>query len=342
VHPSAFLVFALLAAPVTKAQAPAEKGDVAEKAAAQKTSRIIERIVAVVGNDIILLSDLETALDQLVQAQMQAGQVIGEAKKALLRREVLDTLISEKLIEQEIAKLHVDVTDEEVDRVVDNMMAANNLDKKRFKQALAQQGLSLPEYREGIKKQLLKVKIIQLKVKNRVHISDQDVKSTWAQKKTRAQTDFKIRARHILFLVPPGSDSGKDKAAKKKAEAALVRARGGEDFTTLAKELSEGPSGKNGGALGVFGRGEMVPAFEKAAFSARVGDVVGPVKTPFGWHLILVEERVAQKSRPLDVVQEDLRQQLYEAEVERAFRQYLEEIRARTWIDIRLDSPKAR
>lgn len=322
---------ALAAADAPAKEAPAKKAP--SKGAPAQKGRVVERVIAVVEGDIVLLSEVESVVEDIMRAEPPPPGVDREAYRQRRRQEVLDTLIADRLLEQEIKKLRIDVTEREIDRIVESTKQQHGLDDQKLQQALAQQGLTLGEYREGLKKQLMKAKIIQLKVKNRVQVTDEEVKTTMAQRRALVKNEYRVRARHILFLVPEGQD---DAAAKARAEQALARIRAGEDFTKVAQEVSEGPSAKNGGDLGVFGRGEMVPAFEKAAFAAEPGQVVGPVRTPFGWHLILVDERVPMEEPTSENVEEQLRQQLYEAEVERAFQQYIEELRRAAYIDVRI------
>ncbi|MFZ9886114.1 MAG: foldase protein PrsA [Myxococcota bacterium] len=300
---------------------------------ASDEGQIIERIVASVDDKIILLSEVNSVVEDILQVEPAPPGTDGNRYEETRRREVLDTLITEKLLETEVERLRIEVSKEEIDRIVENTKQQYKLDDAKLRQALAQQGLTLDEYRDGLRKQMLKAKIIQLKVKNRVQVTDQDVASTYAQRQALDAQEYRVRARHILFVVPAG---GPEEEALAKAEAAKRRVLAGEDFSSLANELSEGPTAKNGGALGVFGRGEMVPEFERAAFSAVPGQVVGPVRTQFGWHLILVEERVALAQAPLEQVQDELRNRLYEEEVERAFRGYVEELRRKANIEIRL------
>lgn len=294
---------------------------------------IVERIVAIVDARVVLLSEVDSVVEDIMRAEPPPPGVDANTYREARRREVLDTLIAERLLEQEMQKLRIDVSDSEVERIIENTKQQHGLDEVKLRQALAQQGLTLEEYREGLKKQLMKAKIIQLKVKNRVQITDQDVKSTYAKRQALDAREFKVRARHILFLVQQGQD---DEPARQKALAAKRRADAGEDFATLATELSDGPTARNGGNLGVFGRGEMVPEFERVAFTVEPGKVAGPVRSQFGWHLILVEERIPLESAPLEQVEEDLRNRLYEEEVERAFKGYIEELKRKAHIEIRL------
>lgn len=315
------LAGALLAAAVAEAPAPV----------------VIDSIAAVVNKSVVLRSEVETVLDQMMQAEPVPPGGDVEMARAARRSEILETLITEKLLEEEVRKLRVDVTDAEVDRVVKGTMQEHGLDDEKLKLALQRQGLTLEEYKDGLKKQLTKMKIIQLKVKSRVQVNDQDVKSNYAQRKTLDAGEFRVRARHILFLVPPGENG---KAQEQRAREALSRlqagARLGERFAELAKEISEDPGSKErGGDLGEFGRGEMVPEFERAAYTADPGKVVGPVRSPFGWHLILVDERVALKAKPEEEALADIRKRLFENEMEAQFRQYLEELKRDAFIERR-------
>jgi peptidyl-prolyl cis-trans isomerase SurA len=294
--------------------------------------RVIERIVAVVDDRVVLLSEVERVVDDYMRAEPVPTGKDPKAVRAARWREVLDTLIADKLLEEEVKKLRIEVTEAEIDRVVDDTKKRSGLDDVKFRQALAQQGLSYDEYREGMKKQLTKAKIVELKVKKRVQVSDQDVKSTIAKRAAMLKDEFRVRARHILFLVPKDANP---EPARLKALEALARVKAGEKFEAVAREVSEGPSGPAGGALGVFGRGEMVPAFERAAFATEPGGLAGPVKTQFGWHLILVEERVKVATGESEALVAQVRQDLYQREIEREFSRYLEELRRDAYIEVR-------
>jgi parvulin-like peptidyl-prolyl isomerase len=294
---------------------------------------VVDRIAAVVNKSIVLQSEVSSLLEQMNLADpIPPGADVDKVMKAR-RDEVLDSLVAEKLLEEEVKKLRVDVTKAEVDRVVQGTMAEHGLTEETLQVALQRQGLTLEEYREGLKKQLTKMKIIQLKVKNRVQIDDTEVQAKRAQMKAAAASEYRVRARHLLFLVAPGSDG---KVAEAKALAAKARIDNGEKLEDLASTLSEDPGSKErGGDLGVFGRGEMVPEIERTAFSADVDKVAGPVRSPFGWHLILVTERVASPTKSDDAVTEDLRNRLYASEIETQFRAYLDQLKREAHIEKR-------
>ncbi|MDP2339477.1 MAG: peptidylprolyl isomerase [Deltaproteobacteria bacterium] len=309
-------------------------------AAAAEGDVVVERVIAVVDNAIVLASEVETIVEQLATQQPIPPGVDQAAVLKERRSQVLDTLIAEKLLDAEVRKLRIDVTAAEVDRIVKATMNENNLTEETLKMALGRQGLTLDEYKDQLKKQLTKMKIVQIKVKSRVNVTDTEVKTAAKQKekeKERGASSLgfsKVRARHILYLAPAGTDA---EEPKRKAMAARARLEAGESFSDLATAESEDPGSKGrGGDLGAFERGQMVPEFERAAFEAPVGKVVGPVRTPFGWHLILVDERIADAPGDPEKALEDLREQLYQKEVEAQFTQYIEELKRDAFIEKRL------
>src|SRR5262249_8711476 len=138
--------------------------------------------------------------------------------------------------------------------------------------------------------------------------SDADVKAYYDDHRDdRFTAPEEVRARHILIKLPPGADEKARAAARTKAEDVLAKVKKGGDFAKLAKEVSEDPgSAAKGGDLGLFSRGKMVPAFDAAAFALEPGTVSDVVETPFGFHVIKVEEKLPGGPKPLDAVRDDI------------------------------------
>ncbi len=139
-----------------------------------------------------------------------------------------------------------------------------------------------------------------------VKVSEEDLKAKYESEKASYQVPEKRHARHILFKVTEGDDDTVRAAKKKQAEKVLELARQGEDFAKLAEKYSEGPTRERGGDLGSFARGRMVPAFDKAVFSMKPGEVSDLVKTRFGYHIIKVEEIFPASTRSFDLVKDNL------------------------------------
>lgn len=148
-----------------------------------------------------------------------------------------------------------------------------------------------------------------------VQISDQDIAEVYNDNKdTRFTTPARVHVRHILFSLSADASAEDREKARATANDVLKRARAGEDFATLAKAYSQDTAtAAKGGDLGTFARGRMVKPFEEAAFNLPAGGISDPVETPFGLHLIKVEEVLPEQARPLDEVKEEIRQELAQA-----------------------------
>ena len=143
-------------------------------------------------------------------------------------------------------------------------------------------------------------------------VTDARIKASYEERKAEFQRE-EVQARHILIQVPQGADDAAKAAKRKVAEGLLKQLQGGADFAKLAGQHSDDPGSKGqGGDLGWFGRGEMVPVFEDAVFSLKKGQISGVIETQFGFHLVQLQDRRA--GRALAAVQPEIRAQLIQAE----------------------------
>lgn len=307
-------------------------------AALSAHAELVDRVAAVVNNDVIALSEVEA------RAAPDLQRLRGEpdaAKRAELRgvlvKRVLDGLIGEKLMDAQVRELNIDVSDAEVDLGVDDVKRQNNVDGAQFEQLLAQEGYTVPAFRQFMKKHLSKLKLVNLKVRSKVKVTEEDMKAEYNKVSRDELQDYEVRARHILVQVQPKATPEQAEQARLKAVALMNEAKKpGVDFGNLAKTKSEGPSASDGGDLGFFKRGVMVAEFDKVAFGMPIGGISEPVRTKFGWHVIKVEERRAMAAKPYDDMKDVLRERLARTQLEKYTEQYVQELRAAASIDIKL------
>lgn len=143
-------------------------------------------------------------------------------------------------------------------------------------------------------------------------VTDEEIEAYFKAHAEDMKQKEQVKARHILVLSKEGDTPEDQKKAKAKIDDIYTKAKTEKDFATLAKKYSEGPSAPGGGDLGWFGRGDMVPEFEKAAFATKKGAVTEPTKTQFGWHIIFVEDRKEAKDKSLEEVKEEISRTLAE------------------------------
>lgn len=303
-------------------------------------ARVVERIVAVVNNEIVLLSDLNERLAPLMPQLRQIPDPTMRAQKLdELRRQALDRIIDEKLIEQEAAKLKLTVSDQDLERAIADVMAKNNLTREGLEEALKQEGKTIHAYKHQIlRPQLLRLRVINIQVRSRVSVSDDELRALYQKNLRDLGVETKVRARHIFFALPEGAGRKERAAVKAKAQKVLALAKKeGADFAALAREYSEDPvTREDGGDLGTFGRGVLPSGVEDAVFAMKEGEVRGPLATERGFHIVKVVERKESSARSFAEVKDQLRQTLYGQKMESATQAWLAEVRKRSHIDIRL------
>lgn len=210
---------------------------------------------------------------------------------------VLDTMITNKLVDLEADKEKVKITDKEIQTELDTMMESYG-GKDVFEAQLASSGLKTADIEDDIRSYLKTVKLLEPRIK----ITDDEMKEYFEANKDQYAKAEQVEANHILV---------EDEATAK--EVATKLADGG-DFAKLAKEYStDAANASDGGKLGYFGKGEMAPEFEKAAFSMKVNEISDPVKTDFGYHIIQVtgkkEAKAANFEDSKKVIKEALKTQ---------------------------------
>jgi peptidyl-prolyl cis-trans isomerase SurA len=299
-------------------------------------ARVVEKIAAVVGDEVVLSSEVE---EQAAPAMAQVAAITNPAERtaraASLRREMLDRLIDEVLLQQQAGELKLAVSGEDVDRTIEQIKKDNGLSDAQLADELRKAGRSMTSYRQELKKQILHLRVLNIAVGSKVTVSDNDVQSYY-ERHMKSGANMQVRASHIFVAIPENADAGTVMEKEKAAKKLLVRAQAGEDFATLAKEFSEDPATRaEGGDLGYFGRDMLPKPIEEMVFSMRIGEVRGPVRADRGFHVIKLVDKRAKDVKPLADVKEELRAQLKQKEMERQTKNYLAELRKRTLVDIR-------
>ncbi|HEX8434985.1 peptidylprolyl isomerase [Archangium sp.] len=303
-------------------------------------AELVDRVAAVVNRDVIALSEVEKRVaPELARLNTAVRDPQRRAEEqARLRKAALDALIGEKLMEEQIQELGLGVTDAELDAAIGDVRRQNNVtEDAQFERLLSGEGFTVAAYKDFLRKQMGRMKLVQLKVTPKVKVSEEDLKAAYTQYTKLESGDAEVHARHILVQVDANAKPEQVEAARKKAEKLAEEARKpGVDFAELAKARSEGPSAADGGDLGFFRRGVMVAAFERVAFSLPEGGVSEPVRTQFGWHVLKVEEKRAVDVAAFEQVKGELEQKLKLQKTEKFVEQYVQELRQKASVDVKI------
>jgi peptidyl-prolyl cis-trans isomerase SurA len=299
-------------------------------------ARVVEKIAAVVGNQIVLASEVEEKAAILMQDLNRITDPDKRAARASsLRREVLDRLIDDELILQQASELKLTVSSEQIDASIEEIKKQNNIDDKQLRDALRAQGMTMSAYRADLKRQLLRFRVLNVAVGSRVNVSDDEVKAYY-DRHMKEMANVQVRASHVFVAIPEGADVGAVADKQAQAEKILKRAKAGEDFAKLARELSDDAATRGeGGDLGYFGKDMLPKPIEEMVFAMKPGDIRGPVRADRGFHVIKLVDRKTKDPKPLEEVRDDIRMQLRQKDMERQTKVYLAELRKKALVDIR-------
>lgn len=299
-------------------------------------ARVVEKIAAVVGSSVILASEVEERaallMSELARLKDPAER---SARAATLRRDILDRMIDDELILQQATELKLSVSSEQVDSSIEEIKRQNNLNDEQLRKALSEQGMSMTQYRADLRKQLLRYRVLNIAVGSKLNITDEDVKAYY-ERNLRSGADVQVRASHIFVAIPEGADAATVAEKQTTAQKLLDRAKGGEDFAQLAKDTSDDTATrKEGGDLGYFGKDMLPKAIEELVFSMKPGELRGPVRAERGFHIIKLIDRKTKQAKPLADVQEDIRMQLRQKEMEKQTKSYVADLRRKILVDVR-------
>lgn len=300
-------------------------------------AEVIDRVIAVVNGKVITLSELAEREGPLAK---QAAETFSGAEKdkrlADIRKRVSDSLIEDLLLEQEAERTGLKASERDIDDAIEDVKKQNSLDTEGLKVALKKEGLTYEGYRAQIKKQIEKSRVIGQQVRSKVNVSEKDLADYYERNQRMFLKDEEVKISHILFLVPEKASGEEIEKIRKEAVVVLDMARSGKDFSELAKKYSQDSSAKEGGAMGFFKRGQILPAFEEAAFSLKKGETSDLVRTTYGFHIIRVDDVLVASSEPFDSMKEKIRSAVTSEMLEQRYKEWMEELKKTAIIEMKL------
>ena len=292
--------------------------------------------VAVVEGVPIKKEELEVAFDNVLKAQRIPADQIPAAERAMGYRMVLDEMIIDKLIIKRSAETKV--TDEEVAAQFERIKTQFGSEEE-LKKALAEAGETVEKVKDGMKARLRQEHWIDEQIKGKTEVTDAEAKDFYDKNIDQFKSPEQVRASHILLTVEEGAKPEVDAEKKKAAEAIAVRAKKGEAFDKLAKELSEDPSAKeNSGDLDFFAKEQMVPEFSQAAFAMKKDEISGPVRSKFGYHVIKLTDRKDAETVTLDKAKPQLMAFLQRQKKKTEIEKVVQEVRNKA--DVKVNLPE--
>lgn len=285
---------------------------------------IVERVAGVIGDEVYTLSDLEAMATHFgLKPEEGTNPLDRRLKKEAFLREVWRRLVEEQILKMEAKRLGLDVKDEEVERVLEQLRRRHRLSKEGLTRELAAQGFTLEGYREYLKTQMRKARIIEALIKPKISPKEEDLFAYYQAHRDRYTAPTKVRVFHIFIYLPEGATPREEKRAEERLEKVLNALQRGEPFSDVATLYSQDPSAKYGGDMGFVTAKEIDPELWEAIKELDVGEISPVIRSSKGYHIFMVAERRGETPLAFQKVREKVLQDYFKEEVERRYKEWL-------------------
>ncbi|OQX18401.1 MAG: hypothetical protein BWK76_07560 [Desulfobulbaceae bacterium A2] len=307
-------------------------------------AEVLDRVVAVVNSDVITLSEVNEAAKPLYKrlseriAPAELGQAMEQARET-----VINGLIENKLLEQKAAEKKISISDEEVEVALSRLLERNATSQVQFQSQLAEVGITPAQYRENLKGQIMRSRVLTMEVQSKIIIPEEriiDYFDTHYTSRMRGGGAYLLQIGVVWKVTAGDSDVSRRLAqeeARKKAEKLRDMAAQGQDFKDLARKNSDLPSAADGGDLGAFKTEEMAPYMQEAVKGLKPNEISKVVLTPSGYQffqMLSTQEGQIVAKAPYESVKEEIREQLFEQEMKARYEQWMGKVREQAYIKV--------
>jgi len=299
-------------------------------------AKIVDRIVATVNDEIILLYDLNQTIKPHVDRIKASNYSYEKERQKLfkLREDALNMLIEQKLADQEIKRYKISVSDQEIDNAIEDVKKGRFITDEELREELNRQGLTFKEARKQIKEQILREKLISREVKSKIVITSEDIKTYYKNHKDVYSGKKKYHLRNIIMKVAANADETEKLMIFKKIGAVLSELKQGEPFDKLARIYSDSPLASEGGDLGLFEVKDLSPQLQEAVKVLKEGEYTPVLDTDQGYQILYVQEIKKSPGKTLEESTSAISQKLYKDTVNIKYASWLKDLKSRSHIKI--------
>jgi peptidyl-prolyl cis-trans isomerase SurA len=293
----------------------------------------VDRIIAVVNGEIITFSDLQSAAAQSRLGLLTLSPDGMIAQRPSSEQEILEQLINQRLQLQIARKKGITVGPEELEKAVADVKLKNGMTTdSALQKALQEEQANLDQYKNGLKDQIMIVKLVNREVRSGVVLSDEEMRSYYADHSNQYLTPMQYRLRQIYI---PLSQPGSVQTAEQTARDIEEQLKNGGDFQALVKRYSSGPELKDNGDLGTVRADHMMPEIRQVIETLKPGEFSGPVKSAGGLHVFRLEEIQTPKPRPFEEVKSEIQERLFQERSAELYEKWLKDLRTAAQVEIK-------
>jgi len=294
-------------------------------------AKILTRVAAVVNGDIVTTYELDKAVLEALSKKSNSNQMSADQLDKI-KKQTLDTLIDERLFDQRIKELGIEVSDTELAGAIDDVIKKNGMTKEALIKALKAQNMTLDSYRNKIKKEILHYKLMSREVNYKVMVTSSEVRRYYEEHIADYNVKPTVHIKRISFPIPQGDE--KDLAAyHKQIEVTRDLLLQGEDFEKVLKGLG---SSATGGDMGDLVEADLAKPLQEVLVGLKAGDVTKPAEFNGQTHLFLVVSRTEVGDDPFELVKDQIEDKLRRIKTARRFEEWQRELRENAQIEIRI------
>lgn len=296
-------------------------------------AEVVDRVVAVVNDDIVLLSELNQALAPYHQKIAAAGYGEEQVRQMRFkaREDLLAQMVDETLTAQEIKRLGLTVGSAEIDNMIERIKEVNYLTDEALRAALLREGTTLGDYREELKKQLLRTKLVNIEVKSKIVVTEADIKAYYEAHTDRFAGEMEYHLRNIMLAIP---DEDSAPEVRQRMEAIVAELNGGLAFADAARQYSQSVLAQDGGDLGKIGLSTLSDEIRTALEGHEAGEFTDILVTDQGLQLFYIESLVSAGGRSLAEASAEIEDTLFKEIVDAKFNTWLEGLRSQAHIKL--------
>ena len=302
---------------------------------AQETE-VVDRIVAVVNNEVITLYELNRSFAPFA-ADIKALNYPPDKERQTLfqvRQNILDKLIDSMLADQQVKRARISVSQNEIDRSIERVKEQRQITEEQLRRGLAGQGMTMEEYRKEIEEQILRSKLVNREVKAKIVITKDDIKDYYDSHQEKYAGEKKYYLWNIFIKVASHGSSSEKNSARSQMEAIISQLKQGRSFETLVDELKDSTTALQGTDLGLYRLDELSEQLRQVVKKMNAGEFSAILDTSFGFQILYVQRIEDTQAKPLAEVESEIEEQLYSEIVDNKYQEWLEDMRARSHIRI--------
>lgn len=297
---------------------------------------VLDRIVAVVNDDIILMSEVKAGLKPYVE-KIRAMGYPEEQERHMISRlsgDLIEKMIDQRLTIQQADQMGISVSDQEVERTISRIKESGGYSEEKLKEEMIREGLSMPDYRKEIRDQLIRTKLVDYEVKSKIVVTEEDIRAYYENHPEEFQGEVRYHLRNIFMRVSSFAGAEEKTAVLRRMEDVYEKLEAGADFAEMARRYTDSSLASSGGDLGYFKFEDLAPRIQEALEGKPEDSYTEILDTDQGFQIFYIENIAEEPAKSLASVSDAIHDRIYKQRVNERFESWIRDLRERSHIRV--------